>query len=194
MPHHRLVEGLRPSVVQVRARVAEPPQRRPIRRTRPPRPGRRRRRAVPDRGWPSRRRQRGRDPPEQHNPAPGGGGTKTGRGARGRTGSSEGPRVRQADHPRYNQFVPRRCFVRVFREVFIRNRRPSFCAQRSGCGANGSQLPRVQEAPVTCMAISPTRTRTSRPWQPVHAAVLRRAEGCDANRTSGRSSSSGPAP
>ena len=35
------------------------------------------------------------------------------------TGSSEGPRVRQADHPRYNQFVPRRCFVRVLREVFV---------------------------------------------------------------------------
>ncbi len=29
---------------------------------------------------------------------------------------------------------------------------------------------------------------TSRLWPPVHAAVLRRAEGCDANRTSGRSS------
>jgi hypothetical protein len=58
--------------VQVRARVAEPPQRRPIRRTRPPRPGRRRRRAVPDREWPSRRTHKGRDPPEQHNPAPGG--------------------------------------------------------------------------------------------------------------------------
>jgi hypothetical protein len=29
---------------------------------------------------------------------------------------------------------------------------------------------------------------TSRPCQPVHGAVLRRAEGCDANRTSDRSS------
>ena len=29
---------------------------------------------------------------------------------------------------------------------------------------------------------------TPRSWQPVHAAVLRRAEGCDANRTSGWSS------
>ena len=62
MPHHRLVEGLRPSVVQVRARVAEPPLRRPNCRTRPPWPGRRRRIMVPDRGWRSRRRQRGRDP------------------------------------------------------------------------------------------------------------------------------------
>ena len=100
-PRHRLVEGLRPSVVQVRARGAEPPHRRSIRRTRPPRPGRRIRRAVADRGWSSRTRQRGGAPPEQHNPAPGGGGMKTGRGAGGRIGSSKGPRVRQADHPRY---------------------------------------------------------------------------------------------
>jgi hypothetical protein len=105
--------------VQVRAGIAEPPQRRSIRCTRPPRPGRRRPRAVPDRGRKSRRRQQGRDPPEWHNPAPGGGTTMTGRGVRGRTGSSEGPRVRQADHPRYNQFVPRRCFVRVSPKVFI---------------------------------------------------------------------------
>ena len=86
-PRHRLVEDLRPSVVQVRARVAEPPERRSIRRTRPPRPGRRIRRAVADRGWSSRKRQRGGAPPEQHNPAPGGGGMKTGRGAGGRIGS-----------------------------------------------------------------------------------------------------------
>ena len=119
MPHHRLVEGLRSSVVQVRARVAEPPQRRPIRRTRPRRPGCQTRRAVPDLGWPLGRRQRRRDPPEQHNTAPGGGGTKMGRGARGRTGSSKGPRVRQADHPRFTWFVPGRCFVRVFRDLFI---------------------------------------------------------------------------
>jgi hypothetical protein len=50
------------SIVQVRAQSAEPPQRRPIRRARPPRQGRRRRRANRDRGWPSRTRQRGRDP------------------------------------------------------------------------------------------------------------------------------------
>jgi hypothetical protein len=106
-------------VVQVRARVAKPPARRPIRRTRPPLPSRQRRRAVLARGWPLRRRQGGHDPPEKHNSAPGGGGWKTGRGAGGRTGSSEGPRDRHVDHALYNQFVPRRCFVRVFREVFI---------------------------------------------------------------------------
>jgi hypothetical protein len=100
-PHRRLVEDLRPSIVQVRTQVAEPPHRRSIRRTRPPRPGLRIRRAVADRGWSSRTRQRGGAPPERHNPAPGGGGMKTGRGARGRIGSSKGPRVRQADRPRY---------------------------------------------------------------------------------------------
>jgi hypothetical protein len=100
-PHHGFVADLRPSVVQVRARFAEPPQRRSIRRTRPPRPGRRIRRLVADRGWSSRTRQRGGVPPEQHNPAPGGGGKKTSRGAGGRIGSSKGRRVRQADHPRY---------------------------------------------------------------------------------------------
>jgi hypothetical protein len=77
--------------VQVRARGAEPRHRRSIRRTRPLRPGRRIRSAVADRGWSSRMRQSGSAPPERHNPAPGGGGTKTGRGAGGRIGSSRVP-------------------------------------------------------------------------------------------------------
>jgi hypothetical protein len=102
MPHRDFVEGARASVVQVRARVAELPQRRPIRRTRRRRPGRRRRRAGPQRGWRSRMRQSAGDPSEQPNPAPWGGGMKTGREARGRTRSSEGPRIRQADHLRYH--------------------------------------------------------------------------------------------
>jgi hypothetical protein len=105
--------------------------------------------------------------------------------------------VRLADHSCYSQFVPGRCFVRVFRKFFIlnawrgrargrsrclsggtrggsgetssvsrsgdvRNRSTAFCAQRSACGANGCQLLSAQAAPVTCMAIRPTRTQASR--------------------------------